>query len=512
MSNAIDMMSTNRTIDLVTPLPRGEMVVEKIRGTETLGRVFEYDLTVLSKNGNINFDDVLGCHVTALVQLEDGSRRAIDGRVAQIGLVDIAGNYYRYRLVLRPWLWMLSLTTDCRVFQEKSVREIIEEVFADHPDADFEFTLTGEYATRTYCVQYRESDLAFVSRLMEEEGLYYFFRHKEGRHTAVICDGPSAHSSVGRVAYMPQQRSGSSGTQNIRAWSVTREIRPGKTVLRDYDFERPSVDTTVALELRRPHADATYEVYDYPGDYVELKVGDHLVRSRLDELQASHEVVEGRGNSHLLATGRTFTFADFGRKDQNDDFLVVSTTIEASNNLLESSRQSPETVYDVSFRLIRASEQYRSPRTTPRATVLGLQTAVVVGPPGETIFTDKYGRVKVQFHWDRYGKRDDKSSCWILVSQTRGGKGWGDMFIPHVGHEVIVQFLEGNPSRPIVTGRVYNAEQMPPVALPAGKTQTILRDHGANEMRMEGIDGKQRITIYSPHSETTFSIGDVIPT
>lgn len=507
----VDLSSKNRVIDLDTPLPKGELVAERLTGTETLGRLFQYELMALSANGNIVFDDLLGHHVTAQIELTDGSRRPIDGRVSQISLVGMVENLFRYRLVLRPWAWMLTRTTDCRIFQDKNVKEILEEVFADQPDADFEFNLTADYAKRVYCVQYRETDFNFVSRLMEEEGIYYFFRHDPGKHTLVICDASGAHESVGSVPFMPQQQSARSGREYIREWSVTRQIQPCKVALRDYNFEKPTSDLLVKLSQDREHAEATHEIYDYPGEYQELPVGDHLIRTRLEELQSGFEIVEGRGDSRLLACGGTFDFSDFGRLDQIGEYLIVSTTIDVNNNALETSRGTSDFQYDVRFRLIRASEPYRSERTTPRPIVQGPQTAVIVGPSGEEIFVDKYGRVKVQFHWDRYGKKDDQSSCWVRVSQIWAGKNYGWMTIPRIGQEVVVDFLEGNPDEPLITGRVYNADQMPPWALPDNKTQSGILTRStsggspetANQIRFEDKKGEEQVYVHAEKNMDT---------
>lgn len=507
----VDLSSKNRVIDLDTPLPKGELVAERLTGTETLGRLFQYELMALSANGNIVFDDLLGHHVTALIELTDGSRRPIDGRVSQISLIGMVENLFRYRLVLRPWTWMLTRTADCRIFQDKNVEEILKEVFADQPNADFECNLTAEYAKRVYCVQYRETDFNFVSRLMEEEGIYYFFRHDPGKHTLVICDAPGAHESVGSVPFMPQQQSARSGREYIREWSVTREIQPCKFALRDYNFEKPSSDLLLKLEQDRAHAEATHEIYDYPGEYQEMSVGEHLIRARLDELQAGYEIVEGKADSRLLACGGTFTFTDFGRRDQNGDYLIVSTTIEVTNNALETSKGGLDSRYECSFRLMRADEPFRAARTTPRPIVQGPQTAVVVGPPSEEIFVDEYGRVKVQFHWDRYGKKDDKSSCWIRVSQIWAGKNYGWMSIPRIGQEVVVDFLEGNPDDPLITGRVYNKEQMPPWTLPANKTQSGILTRSsaggsgetANHLKFEDKKGDELIDIHAEKNMST---------
>jgi type VI secretion system secreted protein VgrG len=262
--------------------------------------------------------------------------------------------------------------------------------------------------------------------------------------------------------------------------------------------------------FKREHAFADYEVFDYPGDYLERGDGELYARTRIEEMQAKFERVSGQTNARALTTGYLFTLTDHPRDDQNTEYLVVSAEYELSSTEYEAS-QGVGAEYHCRFSALNSQQPFRPERSTPKPFVQGPQTAITVGPSGEDIYTDKFGRVKVQFHWDRYGKGDDKSSCWIRVSQNWGGKGWGGMFIPHVGQEVIVHFLEGDPDSPLITGRVYNAENMPPVELPAGKTQSVIRDHGSNRIIMEGDGGKQRMTMYSPTSNTWITMGSPDP-
>jgi type VI secretion system secreted protein VgrG len=405
---------------------------------------------------------------------------------------------------------MLTRTTNCRIFQEKTVPEILKEVFARHSVSDVAFELTESYTPWPYCVQYRETDFSFVSRLMEDEGIYYYFRHSEGRHTLVLADSYSSHapSPDPELPFIDVERFVRNERKHVSQWSVQRELQPGKYALADYDFEKPRVSLHVKSGFKREHALAEYEIYDYPGDYRKRGDGETSARTRVEELQAKFERVQGVTNSRALATGHLFTLTHHPREDQNTEYLVVSAEYEIKATEFEANNEEAAS-YHCTFSGLRSKQPFRPERSTPKPIVNGPQTAVVVGPSGEDIHTDAFGRVRVHFHWDRYDQWDDKSSCWIRVSQNWGGKGWGGMFIPHVGQEVIVEFLEGDPDSPLVTGRVYNADNMPPVALPAGKTQSVIRDHGANRIVMEGVDGKQKITMYSPTSNTWVTIGDV---
>ncbi len=498
-----------RFVEIDTPLEPDTLLFHRLRATEELSRLSNYDLDLLSSDRAVKLDDVLGKSVTVKLELSEDKTRTFSGYVTRIAQVGMHGRYYAYRATVRPWLWFLTRTTNCRIFQDKSVPDILKEVFALHPAvADVKFELTESYSPWDYCVQYRETDFNFVSRLMEHEGMYYFFKHSEGRHTLVVADSYSAHAVAngGEIPFIDEEKLVRREREHVSDWSITHELQPGKYMLTDYDFEKPSVDLQVKSTIKREHAMAEYELYDYPGDYLERGDGELYVRTRIEEVQAKFERVQGTTNARALATGYLFTLTSHPRDDQNTEYLVVSAEYELKSNEYESS-DATGADYQCRFVALNSHQPFRPERITPKPIVQGPQTAITVGPPGEDIYTDKFGRVKVQFHWDRYGKKDDKSSCWIRVSQNWGGKGWGGMFIPHVKQEVIVQFLEGDPDNPLITGRVYNAENMPPVELPAGKTQSIIRDHGGNEIKMEGNGGGQQIKMFSPTGNTTLAIG-----
>jgi type VI secretion system secreted protein VgrG len=480
-----------------------------MKAREELGRLFEYELDLLSSDGAINLDEVLGKTVTVKLGLEDDKVRYFSGYVTRIAQDGMHGRLHAYQATVRPWLWLLTRTTNCRIFQEQTVPDILKEIFARHSGvAKVKFELTESYAPWQYCVQYRETDFNFVSRLMEDEGIYYYFTHADGQHTLVVADSYAAHPAMDNadIPFVPPEKLARVEREQVSEWSLSHELQPGKYVLTDYDFDKPSVNLQVKSVFKREHALAEYEIYDYPGDYLERGDGELYARTRIEEVQAKFERVQGATNARALATGYLFKLTDHPREDQNQEYLVVSAEYEVKSSEYEALEASGGE-YRCRFSALNSRQPFRAERITPKPVVQGPQTAITVGPSGEAIYTDKLGRVKVQFHWDRYGKRDEKSSCWIRVSQNWGGKGWGGMFIPHTGQEVIVQFLEGDPDSPLITGRVYNAENMPPVELPAGKTQSVIRDHGANQIIMEGDDGKQQITLFSPHSETFFSLG-----
>lgn len=514
--------SAKRWLDIKTDQTQhGELVIDRISGTETLGKPFEYEVIVLHERGDLLLDSLLYMVVTVLMEVDDtGSqpRRAINGIVAKADALGAVNNFeclYRYRLVLRPWLWWLSYYKDCRIFQNKDIQTILTEVFGEYSsEVIYDFRLTGQYPTREYCVQYRESDLDFVSRLMEEEGIYYYFEHEDGKHKMVICDAPSNHRSIGSISMRyDDDRPVTSGPQ-IHRWTQTSEYRPNTVEFRDYNFETPSTDLYTSSEDGRLVEDAggAVWVYDYPGRYEEVNdagggskpEGTRLARNRLESLvAASYEVSEGRTDSRQLKCGALFTLLDHRRKHLDTvEFLVVGARIEASNNIPELNLT---TFFDCRFRLIRSAWQYRSPQVTRRPVVQGPQTAVVVGPDNEEIHVDQYGRVKLHFHWDRERKGTDESSCWVRVSQIWAGKNYGWLTIPRIGQEVVVSFLEGNPDRPLVTGRVYNAEQMPPGELPGTKTLSGILSRStpdgtpgnANSFYFDDKKGEEKVVLWA---------------
>lgn len=497
-------------VEIVTPFEPGTLLLHQARGREELSRLSEYELDLLSTDPALDFDQILGKSVGVVLEVNDEGKRWFTGHVASFALVGRHGRFYSYHATVRPWLWFLTRTTNCRIFQDKTVPEILKLVFERHPVADVEFELTDSYAPWPYCVQYRETDFDFVSRLMEDEGIYYYFKNSEGKNTLVVADSYSAHHAClePELPFFEETELVRNERSHVRRWEVKRELQPGRYALTDYDYEKPRVGLYVKSGQKREHALAEYEVFDYPGDYRKRGDGESVARTRLEELQAKFERVTGLTNSRGIAAGCLLKVTHHPREDQNAEYLVVSAEYDIKAPEYEA-RDVVGPDYSCRFSGLRSDQQFRPERITRKPIVNGPQTAMVVGPEGEDIHTDAFGRIKVHFHWDRHDDWDDKSSIWIRVSQNWGGKGWGGMFIPHVGQEVIVEFLEGDPDSPLVTGRVYNADNMPPVPLPEGKTQSVIRDHGANRIVLEGVDGKQKITMYSPTSNTWVTMGDV---
>jgi type VI secretion system secreted protein VgrG len=517
-------MAMRRVMEVVTPLGE-DLLFYRLHAREEVSRLSAFELDLLSPKRDIKLDDTLGKSFTVKLALANDKTRYFNGYVTRFAQVGMNGRYHLYRATLRPWLWFLTRTTDCRIFQEQSVPDIVKKVFGDHSAADFKNDLTGKYRKWNYCVQYRETDFNFVSRLMEQEGIYYYFTHVEGRHTMVLADSYSKQSpfpGYEEMHFITSDKLKNPEQDHVSDWSHAGEIQPGVYTMTDYDFERPSVDLATKQKGSLKHAHADSEVFDYPGEYIQKSDGDNYTQARLDELHSQFELAHGECNARGLCAGRLFKLVGQPRDDQNREYVVVSATHQLEFSEYEAMESSAGASYRCGFSVLSTKQQYRPQRLTPKPVVQGPQTAVVVGPGGDEIYTDKYGRVKVQFHWDRYGKKDANSSCWVRVSHPWAGKNWGFVAIPRIGQEVIVDFLEGDPDEPIITGRVYNAEQMPPYALPANMTQSGMLSRSstggsganANEFRFEDKKGSEQVYLHaeknqdiSVENDETHSVG-----
>ncbi|MDH4240104.1 MAG: type VI secretion system tip protein VgrG [Phycisphaerae bacterium] len=496
----------NREIAIKTPLGEDVLLLTSMSGIEQLSRPFEFQLELASEKQQIKSSDLVGQNVTMRLNLPKNKVRYFNGFISSFSQIAGTLQLDQYSATVVPWLWFLTRTADCRIFQEKTVPDIIKQVFSDHGFTDLEDALTGSYRTWEYCVQYRETDFNFVSRLMEQEGIYYFFKHENGKHHLVLADSASAHESYpdhDQIKFRPADlRVGDE--KYIMDWIVETRVQPGFYALNDFDFKNTKKDLQARAKVSREHAAADFEIYDYPGEYTESKDGEEYAKKRIEELHAQYEVVTAQSDVRGICTGCTFTLTEHPRDDQNRKYLITSANYSAHSDILQTGGGGGiEAAYSCSFTAIDAKQQFRSLRITPKPSIPGPQTAIVVGPSGEEIYPDKYGRVKVKFHWDRYSKADENSSCWIRVAQVWAGKKWGAMYIPRIGQEVIVEFLEGDPDQPIITGRIYNGQAMPPYDLPAEKTKSTIKSDsskgggGFNEIRFEDKKDSEQIFVHA---------------
>lgn len=504
-----------RQVELTTPLGDDVLLFYHMTATEQLGHLFEYNLSLLSKEPDIKFDDILGQNVTVRLTLPGEKKRYFNGFVSHFSQEGTLCNYNAYRAAVRPWLWFLTRTADCRIFQEKTVPDIIKTVFKDNGFFDYEEALSGGYRVWEYCVQYCETDFNFVSRLMEQEGIYYYFKHEKNKHLMVLADSASSHEpfpGYEKLPFYPPDDNLRRERDHIYGWNVTQAIEPGVYALNDFDFTRPKANLQVKSSIQRKHAHASMEMYDYPGEFNDTGDGESYARARIEEHQAGHEQVHGESNARGLSVGSLFELTNYPREDQNREYLLVSAVHEIAADIYTSDAlPASNQVYACSFAALESRRQFRRVRTTPKPLIHGPQTAIVVGPAGDEIYTDKYGRVKVSFHWDRYSRSNETSSCWVRVAHVWAGKQWGGIHIPRIGQEVIVEFLGGDPDRPIITGRVYNNDNMPPYDLPAKATQSGIKSRSSkqgspenfNEIRFEDKKGEEEIYL---HGEKDWNI------
>lgn len=504
-----DLTQHDKPLRLSTPLGGDTLVIERLEGHESVSTPFELTLDLLSLDANVDAKKLLKEPVTITVVLPTGGERFFHGRVrrfVQLGR-SLAGTSYRAEVV--PALWFLSLGMDCRVFQAKSVPDIIKSVLKEAGVTDVRDALTGSYSPREYCVQYRESHLDFISRLMEEEGIFYFFEHTKDKHTMVLADASSA-VKPGVVTKLRVEAAVAGSRMlvdddAIAELSVEMGVRSsGKITLMDYN------DTTAKrLEGSATGTNAAnaskLNQYDYPGGFQAVADGERLARVRIEEAESLTQVVTGATSCRAVASGQKLEVTNHYRHDVNAAYQILSAQHVAEQGTYRSGEADGSFSFATQFRAIPHAVPFRPSRSTPRSIVHGTQTAVVVGPKGEEIFVDKYGRVKVQFYWDHLGKNDDKSSCWVRVSSNWAGKQWGFIQIPRIGQEVVVDFLEGDPDRPMIVGRVYNGEQMPPYDLPANMTQSGVKTRSSkggaaadfNEIRFEDKKGSEQLFVHA---------------
>jgi type VI secretion system secreted protein VgrG len=496
-----------RIAALRTPLGEDALVISRFDGGEGLSELFEYRLEALSLDGKLDFDQGIGQHCTVTFRTHGGRERHFDGILSEAQSLGkkLAGKdtIYAYRLVLKSWLWMLSRTSDCRDFHNKDVKEIVKKVFEDRGFTDFtQANLKESYPQIEYCVQYRETDLAFVSRLMEQYGIYYFFIHEPGKHTMVLADSKSSHDPIPgneTIKFVPLTDHTLQEDDLIYRLSSERRFRTGKVALNDYDEENPNTKLLLDVTGREQYTRSTMEHYDYPGKYTDTGLGERFAKIRLEAEQALDHRRNCAGDAVGVFPGGWFKLARHTNPDENLEYLVVraSHSFVGQNYHADEGDDSQETYFG-NYELQPLDRPFRAPLLTERPVVHGPQTAKVVagkGKEGEEIDVDDLGRILVHFYWNR-GKTP---SCRVRIGQVWSGKNWGGIFIPRIGQEVIVEYLEGDPDRPIVVGTVYNGENMPPYPLPNEqnigglKSNSTKGGNGYNEWVFDDTKGSELV-------------------
>jgi type VI secretion system secreted protein VgrG len=500
-------------------LQEGDLIFRRMQGIEELGRLPEYriELHRPSKKAPVAPADVLGKPACVHLRLPDDSFRYIHALVTRFERGGTVGSYDVYHVEMRPWLWFLTLGADCRIFQDKGADQIIKLVFEDYKSVmQVQDMCDGAFRKRPYTVQYRESDFEFVSRLMEEEGIYYFFKHEATRHIMVLCNSARPHKPIGckSLLWAPVQTERQLRTDLVRAWSQSNVLRSLKYAHTDFAAEAPTTSLLAQASRTVPYpAAGDLEVFDYPGGYEDLKMasgqastktqeGTRLAQLRVDAFESGHIITSGLSPCRHVAPGLTFEFADYPKLgDKAGDFLVTAANYDIEFAGQEANTDTQSAGFSCRFDAVPKAVKYQPPPAAKRPLVNGPQTATVIGPSGDEIHTDEFGRVKVFFHWDRVGKKDGTTSCWVRVATPWASNTFGMVSLPRIGDEVVVTFLEGNPDRPLITGSVYNGTNKPPYTLPANKTVSGIKTRSStggavgeqNELRFDDKKGDEYI-------------------
>ncbi len=509
-----------RPIGVETPLGKDALILTSFSGEEQMSGLFNFELDMISEEGGHDPAAIIGHPVDFWIRDLKGNERWFNGYVNSFSYCGQSDRSHLYKASVVPAMWFLTRGSDCRVFQEKTVEDIVKEVLGDLGISDFKFKLNRSLETRNYCVQYRETHFDFVTRLLREEGIFYYFKHEKGKHELVMADntgGGALYDCDDAEVQLLSNLSAPEITDQLNSWSHNYEFVSGKWASTDYDFENPSSSMLQQVNgLVKLKDNSKYEFFDYPyvGNVPQLRTGEgkDLVQARMEQEEAAYETLTSSSDCRSFSPGGCFTVSDHHNSAEKGKKWYL-TVVQHHANLGGSyvSGASPEDeIYQNSFKCLPNSVVFRPSGGPMKPRVFGLQSAVVVGPSGEEIYTDEYARIKVQFHWDRYGKKDDKSSCWVRVATSWAGEKWGMVHIPRIGQEVIVDFLDGDPDRPVCTGSLYNAEQMPPYGLPDNKTQTGIKSRSSkggsadnfNEIRFEDKKGKEEIYV---HAEKDFN-------
>lgn len=499
------LTQAGRLLSVHTPLGEDVFLLEVMDGSEVLSGLFEFRLRVRSKRQDVTPKELVGLPISWSLELPGGERRQWSGVVAALVAGPALGEGMRsYTVDVRPWFWLFTHTSDCRIFQNKTTQQILETIFTEAKIRDYDFgPVIGPKAVREYCVQYNETDYAFICRLLEEEGWCWWFRHEPGsdgappRHVFVVADGAHAWT----FGAEPEVRFTTTNLDlnDVTGWTRRFAFKPGQAAEADWNFETPQAPVTRNQPSVAPiESNRLFEMYRWGGRFMDKDRADHVTRRRIEAHEAGFEVIEAESGNRRIAPAQKFRLYGHPIAAENAEYAVVGVVHSAEDQTyVMGDRPAPS--YSNRFRVIPAGTRWVPEQRTPHPRIDGMQTALVVGPPGEEIHTDRYGRVKVKFPWDRYAKGDDTSSCWLRVSQPWGGSGWGSQTIPRIGMEVLISYLEGDPDKPLVVGVVPNPLTMPSLALPANKTRTGFKSStspggaGFNELTFEDQAGSEEL-------------------
>jgi type VI secretion system secreted protein VgrG len=474
-------IQANHYLSISTPLGANKLLLRRLHGEEGVSRLFRFFLDLDSEDPSLDFSKIVGKSATVTFVLADGTKRYINGIVGRFVQAGADDRFVHYHAELHPWLWLTTMSADCRIWRNKSVIDIVTGLFSELGLTDYRNSTTGTYTALEYCVQYNETAFAFVSRLLERAGISYFFEHADDKHTLVLADDSSAFKACPGAATVAVGVASTWLQQNVlTSCSIEQNVIAGQYAVDDFGFETPSTNLLGTADSAKATNGSKRRILEYPGGFTKKDPAEGIAKMRMEEIEATQKILRGTSFCRAFFAGAKTTVEKHYRSDVNSAYV-----------LLDVEHNATEEGYSNSFEAIPADVPFRPARITPRPVIPGTQTALVVGKSGEEIWTDKYGRIKVQFHWDQKGTNDENSSCWIRLAQGWAGKAWGAMFLPRIGQEVVVTFLEGDPDRPLITGSVYNAEQTVPYTLPGEQTKSTVKSNtskggaGFNEIRFE---------------------------
>ena len=505
----------NRVVVAHTSL--GEMLKFKsMQGREALSSLYDFEVELLSERStSVNIRALLGTSMSLEIETANVSKRYLSGDITKVSLLGQLENsgvrYNRYKVNVRPWLWYLSRNADCKIYQHMSVVDILDEVLGSYPGFKYEKNLLDSYRQREFCVQYEESDFNFISRLMEHEGIFYYFRHEQGSHTLVLTDdvnGLDVLPGYEHISYFPENPNVLADREAIDHWNIAEELQGIEYVVDDYDFKKSSVSLLHKRKASYSVTQANREIYNWQAGYEDVEQGEHYVKVRLEEARSLAERIDGSSNVRGMAPGYLFTLHDSLRREDNKQYLVIAVDYQLTEAGYATDNGEKGN-YRFGFVVQDASVPFRAQSLTPLPKTSGPQTAVITGPAGSEVYTDEYQRVKVHFRWDRYNQPDENASCWIRVSNDSAGSGFGSVIPPRIGQEVIVDFIGGNPDRPVVVGRVYNDRQMPAFTPSPTQSGFVSRSFGggsasnANHLIFDDAAGGELVHLHSEKDSQT---------
>ncbi len=508
----------NRIAQLTTPLGPDKLLLTSFNAVEELSRPFEIRIEAESADANLDFDAALGRNCAIRFVTQTNKTRHFSGILVEATWTGTILDRHEYELVLRPWLWLLTQASENRIFQMMSVVEVLQKVFTDIGFTNVELKLQESYPKFEYCVQYNESHFAFVSRLMERCGIYYYFKHESDKHILVLADAKGSHTAIPdlpRCRFLPNGDRLRDQEENLSRWHVGRVFRTGRVTVNAFDFDKPNANLHHSQSQPGGHQHDSLELYENIEKYKhgqEEDLGQKYAKALLHSRQSQDRRRTAEGDAPSLFPGGLVTIDGQLNQAEKKEYLVVSASHAFVGEAYASGYGAgTDNSYQGRYVLQPSDRPYKAPIVTPWPKMSGPQTATVTGPKGEEIHTDKHGRVKVQFHWDRQGKRDEKSSRWVRVAQMHSGKGWGSLVLPRIGMEVVVEFIEGDPDRPLIVGTVYNGDNPVPYGQPANKTQSGIKTRSSknggegdyNEFMFEDKKGSEFVRL---HAEKDYNV------